>query len=209
MIRHLVFDMGNVLIHYDPAVFMDRLGVPEEDRPLLAREVFGSVEWVRLDRGTVGQEEALASMEKRLPQRLRGYARRLVCAWWEDGPLLPMEGMAELLAELKGLGYGIYLLSNATVHQPDYFPRIPGSQFFDGGVVSAQWRLLKPERAIYETLFREYRLDPAECFFVDDLNINVEGALCAGMAGAVFHGDVGELRQVLRQAGVPVETGQN
>lgn len=208
MIRNLVFDMGNVLIHYDPAVFMDRLGVPEEDRPLLKREVFGSVEWIRLDRGTLDQEEALAAMEERLPRRLWDYARRLVCAWWEDGPLLPMEGMAELLEELKALGYGVYLLSNATAHQPDYFPRIPGSQFFDGGVVSAQWRLLKPERAIYETLFREYDLDPAACFFVDDLNINVEGALQAGMPGTVFHGDVGELRRVLRQAGVPVETGQ-
>ena len=38
MIRNLVFDMGNVLIHYIPQVFMDRLGVPAEDQPLLARE---------------------------------------------------------------------------------------------------------------------------------------------------------------------------
>ena len=61
MIRNLVFDMGNVLIHYIPQVFMDRLGVPAEDQPLLAREVFGSVEWIRMDRGTLGQEEAVAA----------------------------------------------------------------------------------------------------------------------------------------------------
>ena len=120
-----------------------------------------------------------------------------------------MEGMAALLEELKGLGYGLYLLSNATVRQPEYFPDIPGSQFFDGAVISAHWKVLKPEREIYEILFREYGLDPSECFFVDDLNINVEGALCAGMDGYVFDGDMGRLRQALRRAGVMVKTGEN
>ena len=209
MIRNIVFDMGNVLIHYIPQVFMDRLGVPAEDQPLLAREVFGSVEWIRMDRGTLGQEEAVAAMEARLPRRLWEYARRLVLGWWLDGPLMPMEGMAALLEELKGLGYGLYLLSNATVRQPEYFPGIPGSQFFDGAVISAHWKVLKPEREIYEILFREYGLEPSECFFVDDLNINVEGALCAGMDGYIFDGDMGRLRQALRRAGVMVKTGEN
>ncbi len=209
MIRNLVFDMGNVLIHYIPQVFMDRLGVPAEDQPLLAREVFGSVEWIRMDRGTLGQEEAVAAMEARLPRRLWEYARRLVLGWWLDGPLMPVEGMAVLLEELKGLGYGLYLLSNATVRQPEYFPGIPGSQFFDGAVISAHWKVLKPEREIYEILFREYGLEPSECFFVDDLNINVEGALCAGMDGYIFDGDVGRLRQALCRAGVMVKTGEN
>ena len=209
MIRNLDFDMGNVLIHYIPQVFMDRLGVPAEDQPLLAREVFGSVEWIRMDRGTLGQEEAVAAMEARLPRRLWEYARRLVLGWWLDGPLMPVEGMAALLEELKGLGYGLYLLSNATVRQPEYFPGIPGSQFFDGAVISAHWKVLKPEREIYEILFREYGLEPSECFFVDDLNINVEGALCAGMDGYIFDGDVGRLRQALCRAGVPVKTGED
>lgn len=209
MIRNLVFDMGNVLIHYIPQVFMDRLGVPAEDQPLLAREVFGSVEWIRMDRGTLGQEEAVAAMEARLPRRLWEYARRLVLGWWLDGPLMPEEGMAALLEELKGLGYGLYLLSNATVRQPEYFPGIPGSQFFDGAVISAHWKVLKPEREIYEILFREYGLEPSECFFVDDLNINVEGALCAGMDGYIFDGDVGRLRQALCRAGVMVKTGED
>ena len=209
MIRNIVFDMGNVLIHYIPQVFMDRLGVPAEDQPLLAREVFGSVEWIRMDRGTLGQEEAVAAMEARLPRRLWEYARRLVLGWWLDGPLMPVEGMAALLEELKGLGYGLYLLSNATVRQPEYFPGIPGSQFFDGAVISAHWKVLKPEREIYEILFREYGLEPSECFFVDDLNINVEGALCAGMDGYIFDGDMGRLRQALRRAGVMVKTGEN
>ena len=89
---------------------------------------------------------------------------------------------------------------------PEYFVRFPGSRYFDGRIVSADWRLLKPQHEIYETLFREYGLRPGECFFVDDLNINIEGALCAGMDGTVFDGDMARLRRELHAAGVPVAT---
>ena len=154
MIRSIVFDMGNVLIHWRPAFFIEQEGVPAEDRPLLLREVFGSVEWIQLDRGTVSLEEGIASMCRRLPPRLRGPARELTLGWWKRC-LLPVEGMAELIRELKGLGYGIYLLSNAKADLPLYFDRIPGSECFDGRIVSADWKLLKPQPEIYETLDRK------------------------------------------------------
>ena len=52
MIKNIIFDMGNVLIHFDRAQFLDRLGVEDADRELLMREVFLSLEWVRMDRGS-------------------------------------------------------------------------------------------------------------------------------------------------------------
>ena len=204
MIRSIVFDMGNVLIHWRPAFFIEQEGVPAEDRPLLLREVFGSVEWIQLDRGTVSPEEGIASMCRRLPPRLRGPARELTLNWWRRW-LLPVEGMADLVRELKGLGYGVYLLSNAKEDLPLYFDRIPGSECFDGKIVSADWKLLKPQPEIYETLLREYGLRAEECFFIDDLNINIEGAWFVGMNGAIFDGDLSRLRRALNDAGVPVK----
>ena len=109
------------------------------------------------------------------------------------------------MRELKGLGYGIYLLSNAKLDLPLYFDRILGSECFDGRIVSADWKLLKPQPEIYETLLREYGLQAEECFFIDDLNINIEGAWFAGMDGAIFDGDLPRLRRALNDAGVPVK----
>ena len=103
----------------------------------------------------------------------------------------------------KALGYGIYLLSNANVDLPKYFDRIPGSECFDGRIVSAEWKLLKPQPELYRVLLREYGLNAEECFFVDDLAVNVEAAVQTGMSGTVFQG-ADSLRRALAQAGVPV-----
>jgi len=203
MIQNIVFDMGQVLIRWAPDYLIRQAGVPEEDAPLLQEAVFSSVEWIQLDRGSISQEEALAVMCRELPERLHAAAGELVRGWWRY-PLVPIPGMAELIGELKGLGYGIYLLSNASSQLHAYFHRIPGSQYFDGMIVSADWKLLKPQHEIFETLFREYDLSPASCFFIDDLTINIEGAREAGMPGAVFSGDMSRLRGALRAAGVPV-----
>ena len=71
MIRNVVFDMGGVLIAWDPDRIVARLGLSEEDSRLLRREVFQSVEWVCLDRGSLSEQEALESMGKRLPELRR------------------------------------------------------------------------------------------------------------------------------------------
>lgn len=202
MIRNIVFDMGNVLIYWRPEAFIERMGVPEEDRPQLLSEVFGRVEWFQLDGGLISFEDAAAAMRGRLPERLHAAVRELVFDWWKR-PLFPVEGMADLIREIKALGYGIYLLSNASVDLPKYFDRIPGSECFDGRIVSAEWKLLKPQPEIYRVLFREYGLNPEECFFVDDLKANIEAAALMGMSGTVFCG-ADELRQDLIRAGVPV-----
>ncbi|WP_160636029.1 HAD-IA family hydrolase [Pseudoflavonifractor sp. 60] len=212
MIRTIVFDMGNVLIHWRPQLFVDQLGVAEEDRPLLLREVFGQdvpvspdrlYEWFRLDQGTLSFEDAVSAMQSRLPERLHSAAHTLVFDWWKR-PLLPVEGMGELIRELKALGCGIYLLSNANVDLPKYFDRIPGSECFNGRIVSAEWKLLKPQPEIYRVLLREYALKAEECFFVDDLPQNVEAAVREGISGAVFQG-TDQLRQALIQAGLPLQ----
>ncbi len=203
MIRNIIFDMGQVLMRWDPDDLIRQAGIPEEDGPLLREAVFSSVEWIQLDRGSISQEEALAAMCRELPERLHKAAGELLRGWWKY-PLLPVPGMEDLIAELKGLGYGIYLLSNASTQLHDYFHRLPGSRYFDGKIVSADWKLLKPQHEIFETLFREYGLEPASCFFIDDLNTNIEGAWEAGMPGAVFNGDMARLRRNLRAAGVPV-----
>lgn len=203
MIQNIIFDMGQVLVHFIPDHFLDRLDVSETDRELLFRQVFRSVEWSNMDWGVMTDEEAADSICRRVPERLHEAVRKLVLEW--DRPIEPFEGMEELAEELKFNGYGIYLLSNASSRHPDYWPRIPASRFFDGVLVSYSVKTVKPQPEIYRMLCEKFALKPEECFFVDDLPVNVSGACREGMSGMVFHGDIKELRHALLAAGVKVK----
>lgn len=201
MIRNIVFDMGQVLIHWSPDMFLDRYDLTDGDRLLLKRELFASIEWVQLDHGTITEEQAIRQICSRLPESLHGIARELVAAWW-IGPFSPMEGMEALIRELDGMGYGIYVLSNAGLPLRQYWPRLPGADCFRGVIVSAEEKLLKPQKEIFRTLTERYRLNPSECVFIDDLPANCEGAVFAGLHGCVFRGDAVLLRKNLRQLGI-------
>ena len=63
---------------------------------------------------------------------------------------------------------------------------------------------MKPHPDIYRLMMERFSLKPEECFFVDDLPANIEGAIHCGLCGAVFYNDVGYLRRNLRDAGVNV-----
>ena len=202
-ISNVVFDMGQVLIHWNAPQILESYPLPGEDRQLLLAELFGSVEWVQLDHGTISGEAAICQVCKRLPQRLHGIVREVVTGWWHR-PLWPMEGMAELVREVKGKGYGVYLLSNASIDLRKYFHRIPGSECFDGLMVSAEEKKMKPQLDIFHALYQRFSLLPEETVFIDDSPANVEAAMCTGMNAVQFRGDVGRLRRELRALGVDV-----
>lgn len=200
MIRQIVFDMGQVLIRFDRDLFIRRLGLEGEDARLLLWEVFLSREWAQMDWGSITDTAAAQSVCTRLPARLHDAARQLVTMW--DRPILPIDGMFELVRDLKDAGYGIYLLSNASVRQHEYWPRVPCARFFDGTLISCDVGSIKPERAIYEAFIAKFGLEAEECIFIDDQAANVEGACRCGMQGVVFHGNAAELRRKLTAAGI-------
>lgn len=200
MIRNIVFDMGNVLLRFDPALFIARAGVSDaQDAALLHRELFRSLEWVQMDRGSLKEEQALEKVKQRVPERLHPALEELILHW--DEPILPVAGMAELLRQLRAAGYRLFLLSNASSRLHSYFERIPGHECFEGRFVSADHLLVKPQQSIYRKFCNTFGLDGAECLFIDDLPLNIEGAVTAGWQGLVFH-DAQTLRQDLAALGI-------
>lgn len=204
MIKNIIFDMGNVLIYFDRALFLDKAGVTDpNDREILLREIYLSLEWSMMDRGTLTDAQASAIFEERLPEHLKKYASALTEKW--DRPIFPIPGMEDVVRELKSSGYGIYLLSNASYHQHDYWDEIPASELFDGTMISADVHLVKPQPEIFLLFCSRFGLRPEECVFIDDSTPNVEGAVFSGLNGIVFHNDSSELRRKLSALGVKIE----
>ncbi|GEM_PF-4342518 len=130
MIRNVVFDMGGVLIRYDFSKYCTRYAPDPDDHALIMDELFGSTEWVQLDRGSIEQGQAIRSICSRLPERLHGAVGEILNNWHAGAT--PIEGMDALVRRIKTAGYGVYLLSNAakTVHA--YAPNLPGTTVLTG-----------------------------------------------------------------------------
>lgn len=204
MIKNIVFDMGNVILNYDPMLVLQACVDSPEDIPLVQKEIQNSRDWQDLDRGTITYDQAREHIHSRLPQRLHAAADQVLDRWQDY--MLPLEESLELVKELKGLGYSIYLLSNASLRFYDYEQRVEAFRYFDGKLISADVLLLKPEPAIYQKLFDTFHLVPEECFFIDDMEVNVQGSIAMGMPAYQYDGNMEKLRLALAAQGVPVRT---
>lgn len=186
MIKNIVFDMGKVLVGYEADRVCRHFIEDEKERKKVALCVFSSQEWLLLDMGVMKEEEALKRMKERLDTDHEKEMAALCFEHWHEYNMWPIKGMAELVKGLKDKGYGIYLCSNASLRLLTCSEIIPGIQYFDGILFSAQVKCVKPQKEIYHHLFKRFQLKPEECFFIDDLPMNIEGARACGMAGYCF-----------------------
>ncbi len=200
MVKNIVFDMGGVLIDYNPKKTIATY-FPPEYYDLLMNEVFANQLWHRLDGGTLRHDEAIEMVLPKLPEETRALVKEMLTDFYPYMP--PFPEMYELIKRIKTAGYKVYLLSNATPRFFDNYQNIPALTLMDGYFISALYKLLKPQQEIYEAFCKKFCLKPEECFFIDDMPQNIEGAKKYGMKGHVFKiSDVNSLENALREEGV-------
>ena len=201
MIRNIVFDMGKVLIDFNPDSFMDHAGITDPaDRKIVRQELFSSIEWAQMDMGIATEDSIESAVLSRVPEHLRERTRHLLHKWYIPRRMIP--GMEDMVRRLKEAGYGIYLLSNASVNQPVYWNQLPVSRYFDGVMISAFVKTVKPCPDIYRLFTGKFGLKEEECLFVDDAPINVAGAVACGWQGIVFYGDADQLETKMKDMGI-------
>lgn len=184
MIRNLIFDIGNVLTDFRWKEFLQDKGFDEE---MIARIAAASVQnplWCEFDRGTWTEEELMQAFVKEAPQ----LEKELHLAYDDiHGMVTPREYAIPWLQELKSKGYGVYYLSNfskkAEVECSECLSFLP---YMDGGILSYQEKLIKPDPAIYTLLLERYGLMAEESVFLDDTLANVEAARKLGIHGIWF-----------------------
>lgn len=204
MIRHLIFDFGQVLVRFDPAYMTGCIIDNAQDARAVEEVLFDRLYWDRLDRGTISDRELLEDVCRRLPRRLHEPARQVYLHWPELLP--PMPGMEELLTRLHRADYDLYLLSNISEGFARGYSRVEALRrlfsAFSGLVFSAPLHMVKPEPAIFGYLCRTYRLAPDECLFVDDNAANIAGSEAVGIRGFLFEGNAVALSDHLRAMGL-------
>jgi len=199
MIKNVIFDLGNVLLSFNPQDYL-RTKIDDENKvQQVYREIFLSDEWPMLDRGVVTEEKAITRMIERSLENGE-LIKRCMNNWYEI--LTPMEESIAILKDVKARGYKIFILSN--FHDRAYenvTKRCDFFKYFDGGIISYREKLLKPEMEMYNRLTSCYNVKPSESIFIDDAKANIEGAGKIGFKTILFT-DAMNLRNELIGLGI-------
>ena len=184
MIKNVVFDLGRVLVGFDPESYLRTFGFDEDTVARLLKVIFGP-RWRFYDRGDYDSVLDLAKeLARDYPDDAEKIGRVLRSDWVKIHTL--KADTAAFLHELKTRGYHIYMLSNLARESYEF---VRGYDFFselDGGVFSYQEHVIKPDERIYRILLERYALQPEETLFLDDSPENIEAARRLGMHGIVF-----------------------
>lgn len=198
----VVFDIGGVILHWDPRQFYRRLVDDEARVERLLAEIC-TAEWnADLDRGRC-VDEACDELARLHPDEAD-----LIHAWRRQDEMVMGEipGTADIIRELQRRGMRLYLLTNMPA---DVFAqrraRFAILSAFCGAIVSGEEGVLKPEREMFDLLTTRYGLDPSRSLFIDDLLPNVQGAVAAGLHAHLFV-DAQTLRRELVARGLLATT---
>ena len=198
----VIFDLGGVLIDWNPKYLYSKVFKDEKEIDFFLKEICHS-EWNRAQDG--GRTFADATQERitahpKYEQAIRCYFER-----WEEmlGGVIE-ENVAILRQLYQQKKVELYAITNWS-HEtfPIALDKYDFLHYFKDIVVSGTEKLLKPEEAIYRLLLERNSLPPEHCVFIDDVLENVEGARKLGMSG--IHLPVGtDLSAELKNLDIPL-----
>ena len=184
MIKTIIFDIGNVLIDFNFQICFRAYAPDEETYQKILRATVQSPIWAEFDRGVMTDDEildAFVANEPSIEVVLRKMFEKL------EGIIRKREYAIPWIEELKGKGYQVLVLSNFPKKVYELFQEeLDFLTVVDGGILSYQDQVIKPEGAIYQLLMERYNLIPEECVFLDDLQENLRTAEQFGMHTILF-----------------------
>jgi 2-haloacid dehalogenase len=200
MINTVIFDLGNVLINWDPKLLYNKIFDLEEQTNHFLENIC-TLSWNEeqdagrtLEAGT----NALIAEYPQHKEEITAYYTR-----WEEMLNGPIEGTVEIFRKLKeSRKYKFYALTNWS---SELFPialrEFDFLNWFDGIVVSGDEGIRKPEVAFFQILFDRYQVKPENAVFIDDNLRNVEAARNLGIQSIRFSSPE-ELEKELLNSGV-------
>ncbi len=194
--------MGGVLIDFAPHKTLLKVFQNEEDVQLIESVLFGNL-WNELNAGKKSYQQISDESCRQLPERLHEKLHSLLLSWWDNMP--PFPEMYRFIEELKEKGFKTYLCSNTPDEIYRHFDDIPALKLMDGIIASCDIGINKPDRRIFEALLEKYSLSADECYFIDDMPQNIEGAMKVGIKGHCYsHQNINILRDAMLADGIRI-----
>ena len=188
MVEAVIFDIGNVLIEWQPERYYDQI-MPREDREAMFAEVDLHGMNDIIDRGGPFRE-TIYDWAERYPRW-----RDKIRLWHDDwiqmaAPVIPRS--LRLMQALQARGVPVFSLTNFGIGSFDYAcTHYPFLRDFDRPFISGHMGVIKPEARIYEMVEQASGMVGAQLLFTDDRADNIAAAHLRGWKTHLFEGPAG------------------
>ncbi len=169
--KKIIFDLGNVLVRFNPDVFLKEL-FSDEQIIERCKEIYFNGLWNEYDRGFLRPYDMVEKACRIYPENRKDFM--LMMEKWTSY-VTPIESSIKLIESLFKKGYDLYILSNIP---KDCYEFLMQYEWFlkMSGVFSFQEKTIKPEEKIYQILLDRYHLKSQDCIFIDDKLENIQAA---------------------------------
>ena len=178
-IKTVIFDIGGVMVGLGRIRFFEQFGYAPKISEQVMNSTVKSRHWKELDRGILTDEEVIDRFVKDAPE-LENEIRH--CMENVHGIVYRLDTSIPWIRSLKDRGMQVLYLSNYSMKvakdNEDAMDFLP---YMDGGLLSCDYKVIKPDPAFYRILIDKYDLVPSECVFLDDLEANLEMARQLGI----------------------------
>ena len=185
MINTIIFDLGGVLIDWNPNYVFDQIFDSEERKRYFFENICTSDWNEQQDAGRSLQEgtEMLVAQHPEWEHEIRAYYGR-----WREMLGGPIDDTVDILKQIKAAdSHRLYALTNWSAETfPIAQELYDFLNWFEGIVVSGVEKTRKPFAGFYQILLDRYRVDPAKAIFIDDNFRNVKAASSLGIHGIHF-----------------------
>jgi 2-haloacid dehalogenase len=198
-VEAVVFDIGRVLIHWDPEGFFDRqIGKPRRKELFAAVDLHGMNDTIDMGRDIADAVGELAAQNPK-------YADDILLwhSHWLDMVDSDIPETAAILRALRAAGVPVFALSNFGIQTLEIAEKaFPVLKEFDQRFISGHLKVIKPDARIYEILEQETGIFPEGLLFIDDKPENIAAAKARGWQGHLFDSPEG-LISALKGFGLP------
>ena len=173
-INTVIFDIGGVLVDFGRQHFFEQFGHSPEMCMRLYESTVRSPYWKEFDLGLIADEEVIDLFAGYAPELESEIREAMKCV---HGVVRRMDAAIPWIRKIKESGRRTLYLSNYSMKvagdNADAMDFLP---FLDGGLLSCDYHVIKPDPAFYQILIDKYDLDPEKCVFLDDLEDNIAAA---------------------------------
>ena len=183
-IHAFIFDLGKVIVDWDPRYLLHEIAPEEERLKFLVEEVL-DLDWFRSVDAGYPLSKAISDRSEIYPEYAN--AMQMYVDRWPETIRGYFEGTLDIVRQLHAAKFPLFILSNWA---EDTWVRVEKEMtflgYFQDRIISGQVGIAKPDRAIFEMAHERFQVDPKTTLFIDDAQKNVDAAIAADFEAILF-----------------------